>query len=360
MDNDCVIVPNFGGFVAHHVEAHYDERDGLFLPPIRTLGFNSKLNMNDQLLVQSYVDTYDISYPEALSRIYDDVDELKSSLNKYGFYEFGDMGVLTLNENGIYGFEPNESGILSPEMYALAGCRLVCTENGGKNAETSICCVSDAPVCGDCQVDNIIGLKNAKVVLDSKPFSDGETNSKHRISERTISIKVSSLRNVFAVACAILAFFFLSAPISTEVYKNGMEISSIGNGLLYNLVPVNVQSKSLICDNVKDCCNSATFSNNKKKCLSISNDRKKSLGDSLMNANRYCIVLACKISRVNAMGYVKRLHASGFNDAMILDEENAPLKVVYGKYFTEAQAISELARLKHNKFFKDSWIYILK
>ena len=31
LDNDCVIVPEFGGFMAHHVNSVYDEEDGLFL-----------------------------------------------------------------------------------------------------------------------------------------------------------------------------------------------------------------------------------------------------------------------------------------------------------------------------------------
>ena len=69
LENDCVIVPGLGGFVAHHVSARYDEQDGLFLPPYRTLGFNAQLRMNDSLLVQSYVDAYELSYPEALAQI---------------------------------------------------------------------------------------------------------------------------------------------------------------------------------------------------------------------------------------------------------------------------------------------------
>lgn len=55
LENDCVIVPGLGGFVAHHAEASYDENDALFLPPYRTLGFNPVLQMNDSLLVQSYI-----------------------------------------------------------------------------------------------------------------------------------------------------------------------------------------------------------------------------------------------------------------------------------------------------------------
>ena len=42
-------------------QARYDEQDGLFLPPAITFtGFNAQLRMNDSLLVQSYVDAYEL------------------------------------------------------------------------------------------------------------------------------------------------------------------------------------------------------------------------------------------------------------------------------------------------------------
>ena len=80
LSNDCVIVPGLGGFMAHHVDARYDETDGTFLPPLRTLGFNPRLTMNDSLLVQSYIEAYDISYPEALRRIEAEVAEIRQHL----------------------------------------------------------------------------------------------------------------------------------------------------------------------------------------------------------------------------------------------------------------------------------------
>ena len=44
LDNDCVIVPGFGGFMAHHIAASYDEKNHIFLPPTRTVGFNPRLS----------------------------------------------------------------------------------------------------------------------------------------------------------------------------------------------------------------------------------------------------------------------------------------------------------------------------
>ena len=120
LSHDCVIVPGFGGFIAHHVDAHYDQDDRLWLPPYRTLGFNPQLTLNDSLLVQSYVEAYDMSYPDALRQIESEVEELKGILHTEGEYEMDGVGTLSVNIDGNYESEPCEAGILSPEVYGLA------------------------------------------------------------------------------------------------------------------------------------------------------------------------------------------------------------------------------------------------
>ena len=106
--------------MAHYSEAHYDDRDQMFLPPMRTLGFNPALKMNDSLLAQSYIEAYDISYPEAILRIEDEVSELRQHIENEGSYELNDLGILKMNEYGNYEFEPCEAGILTPTLYGLS------------------------------------------------------------------------------------------------------------------------------------------------------------------------------------------------------------------------------------------------
>ena len=96
LDNDCVIVPDLGGFMTHHVDARYIEEEQAFLPPLRTLGFNPQLKMNDSLLVQSYVEANDISYPEALRRIEQEVDNIKKQIMYNGSYQLENIGMLKL------------------------------------------------------------------------------------------------------------------------------------------------------------------------------------------------------------------------------------------------------------------------
>ena len=136
LSNDCVIVPGLGGFMTHHVGARYDDNDQMYLPPLRTLGFNPQLTMNDSLLVQSYIEAYDISYPEALRRIESEVEELKQHISAAGYYELNDIGELALNEEGKYIFTPCEAGILTPELYGLSSFEISPLEETATVAET--------------------------------------------------------------------------------------------------------------------------------------------------------------------------------------------------------------------------------
>ena len=45
LENDCVIVPGLGGFIAHYQPAHYEEDECVFVPPTRMVGFNPQLTM---------------------------------------------------------------------------------------------------------------------------------------------------------------------------------------------------------------------------------------------------------------------------------------------------------------------------
>ena len=78
--NECVIVPQLGGFVTHYVPAHFNPEEGLYLPPSRSVGFNPQLQLNDGLLVQSYMQAGDLSFPEAVQQLEADVNQLKQQL----------------------------------------------------------------------------------------------------------------------------------------------------------------------------------------------------------------------------------------------------------------------------------------
>lgn len=179
LSNDCVIVPDLGGFMAHHIDARYDEQEQLFLPPLRTLGFNPQLKMNDSLLVHSYIEAYDLSYPEALRRIETEVVELKQHLEAEGSYELNDLGVLQVNDEGNLMFEPCEAGILTPQLYGLSSFEMELFSQQKDNEQPT----------------TKIGP------IGATPSAD------------TITIKMAWIRNLAATAAAVIAFFMMTTPV---------------------------------------------------------------------------------------------------------------------------------------------------
>ena len=79
-DNDCVILPDFGGFIAHDVPAYYIAEEGLYYPPSRSISFNAAIKMNDGLLVQSYMKSYQVDYARANYMIDVAIEELTDLL----------------------------------------------------------------------------------------------------------------------------------------------------------------------------------------------------------------------------------------------------------------------------------------
>ena len=84
LENDCVIVPGFGGFVAHYSPATRVKEENIFLPPTRTIGFNPQLKLNDGVLVQSYMSAYDTSFADASRIVEKEVNEFIGLLHEEG------------------------------------------------------------------------------------------------------------------------------------------------------------------------------------------------------------------------------------------------------------------------------------
>ena len=88
LKHDCVIIPNLGGFVTSYEPSYFDEESGLLYPPTRTISFNSRLNINDGLLVQAYMQAYDTNFPEANRIVERETENIWEQLRQNGSYVF--------------------------------------------------------------------------------------------------------------------------------------------------------------------------------------------------------------------------------------------------------------------------------
>lgn len=358
LSNDCVIVPDFGGFMAHHVDARYDGRDNMFLPPLRTVGFNPQLKMNDSLLAQSYVEAYDISYPEAIDRLANEVAEIRQRLENEGKYEINNIGTIYLNEDGNYTFEPCEAGILTPNYYGLGGFDMLPLSTQENEPTVTLEKTNSTNIAENIEINQeenqaepVVALQNATA---NSVFDVNDDDEKP--SAEFILIKKSWLRNLAAACIAIIAFFAISTPLRTP----NVQTSKIDTGMLTRIMP-----KELVTQNTHQ-TKLASKAENSEKVLKINPETNKDANDEanekkidqaeLKSAKPYYgIVLASRVTKRNAANYVETLQAKGFKAAKVVITATN-VKVVYGSYETEGQAYKALHDLRNNEVFADGWI----
>ena len=118
-DNDCVILPGFGGFIAHDVPAYYVSEEGQYYPPSRSISFNAAITMNDGLLAQSYMKSHQIDYARANYMIDIELEKLVDILDEEGCVTLPHIGTLTQDIHQSLQFIPESTGIASPRHFGL-------------------------------------------------------------------------------------------------------------------------------------------------------------------------------------------------------------------------------------------------
>ena len=332
LSNDCVIVPDLGGFMTHHCEAHFDDEDNMFLPPLRTLGFNPQLKMNDSLLAQSYIEAHDISYPEAVRRIEAEVAELKQHLTTEGCYELNDIGLLSINEEGKLEFEPCEAGILTPALYGLSSFEMM-------------------------------PLYGAKPKSPQTTVEEDVAEEEEATNEEAITIRMSWVRNTVAIAAALLAFFIMTPHIDNSEQPS-VNMSQMSLPIMMKEVSA-IPEKKLDAQSIKDTISKrdtvtvvSSTAEEEEPALTaaIEATPKPQTSTEQQSSTTYCIVVASQVSQRNAETFVDQLTQAGIENVRIHVHNNIR-RVICGSYATEAEAYNQLQNLRNtHKQLSDAWV----
>jgi nucleoid DNA-binding protein len=117
-ENDCVIIPGLGGFVATYQPARI-ENDNKFIPPYKKITFNKRLSSNDGLLAHHISSKENINYQQALTVIENFVKKSRQVLEQQKKVRFPEIGILSLDENGRTRFQQEEPINYLAEAYGL-------------------------------------------------------------------------------------------------------------------------------------------------------------------------------------------------------------------------------------------------
>lgn len=330
LQHDCVIIPDLGGFITQYVPARRIANEQIFIPPHRSVGFNQQLTLNDGLLVQSYMQTYDTNYPETIKIINEAVRELKEVLLEKGEYDLPGIGHLTLGIGGQYNFTPCESGVVSPDLYGL----------------------------------DTVPLK--EISTSEIPDENHQVTAKKKVqilhSERnyTISISREFVNYAASIAAAIFFYFLWATPLNPSQSSDLQASSMLHRQLFTNeasvlpqtAVPVQQTStpaqpaQPLPADILPETPTTTAESVPAAPTSAVEQTQTKDL---------YTIVLISAVAETNAEEYAQKLKSQGFTEAYAY-KRGQMVRVVYGKYQTEPEAQKALNELRQNEQFADAWV----
>lgn len=107
--HDCVIIPNFGGFLLNYKSATIHPVTHSFQPPAKVLAFNSNLKVNDGLLANHVSRKFRITYFEALQQINDWVRDIRIKLDNGESITIPEAGTFSYNKEKNLQFSPDTS-----------------------------------------------------------------------------------------------------------------------------------------------------------------------------------------------------------------------------------------------------------
>lgn len=207
MQNNCVIVPSFGGFVAQQVSAKIDFDSGKIFPPRKSLLFNKQLINNDGLLINELAKKNNIDFDLASKEVNNKINGWNTTLSNGGRIELDRIGFLYNDAENNLCFEQDRFFNLLLESFGLGHVHFL-TEEDIQITEQNIRIEEKATVIVPITAEPIVVEKSPEIEVVEHPVL---------IENRT------NIWRYVAAACILpIAFYSIWIPMKTDVLESGM------------------------------------------------------------------------------------------------------------------------------------------
>ena len=125
IQHDCVVIPEFGGFVTKAIPSKIDYDKGIMSPPSKQLLFNIQLLNNDGLLTTEISSVNKISYADASNEIVRKVSEYHAALKEGKKITIHKVGTFQRNQEGLLIFEQDRFFNFLMASYGLDNIQFV-------------------------------------------------------------------------------------------------------------------------------------------------------------------------------------------------------------------------------------------
>ena len=305
---NCVVIPDFGGFISNTKPAYIDYSKGVVHPPTKSVTFNRYLTNNDGLLVSEFARLKQLDYLASSAEIARFVSTTKGKLTKGKRITFEKVGYLYRDTGGNLCFEQDRFFNLLMEAYGMGSVQFVPANSITSVSEpsTKIESAQDTPV------TPIVPIK--------------KKNQFNRIAK-------------YAAAAALLPVVFYSfwIPSHTDVLKSGVLYTEDFNPLktggeaIYlkkevadisiNRVENEVDSFGSLVSSLPESVSVISFELNEDTFIPVRVRKEPPSTPTISNKSGYHLIVGCFGEKSNAENLVSVLNEKGLQ-AQIIDVHN--------------------------------------
>lgn len=230
IQNNCVIVPAFGGFVAQRIAARVDEHKGTIVPPRKSVMFNKQLINNDGLLIAAFSQGNSISYAEAADQLKEYIAQWNTALqqgeritiDRVGILYFDQERNLCFEQDRFYNLLLESFGLSSVHFVSTADVQAVESRDQVKNMVKAIESEETKPISLKKEADSVLEWNKEPVVPVLEVVREESSTA---ASTEMISVHSNKSRawRYIAAACLLpVAFYSFWIPVKTDVLESGI------------------------------------------------------------------------------------------------------------------------------------------
>lgn len=347
--HDCVIVPDFGGFVGNYAKATINPVSHKFDPPFRKISFNKFLKHNDGLLASYFARKTNEQFEVSVGHLKDYAVLLREELETQKKVRFENIGVLHLRSDGSLQFEQLRDARFMKDSFGLDSffAKTTVKERPAHSKIEPKSDVTKSPVTEE----------RPKVVPIQSPEED-------------VSKEKSKRRILWPAAAAVLALpligYLIWVIVSTPLFQNNQDFHySDLNPFTEKICPIyekripsnfdNGESEKLLqgFEVVESEKIIEIFESEKRdKTLVVNLEEEKPKVATIENLP-FHVIGGCFGELGNAQGLVNRFRTLGTN-ASIVERKGNLYRVSISSFATRVEAIRALDELRNK--VPNAWI----
>lgn len=345
---ECVIIPEFGGFISEKIGASINSI-GSIKAPKKSILFNQQLNHNDGLLANYIAQKENISYAEAMELIKAEVDEMISQLERSQVLKINKIGEFRLlNEHIIFKADDEENYLI--DSFGLASL--------GKDEKVENTKIENTKDVEAKVVETkIVDTKNVEAVYEKSGIAEEKV-----VEEKTTDSNQKNIRFLI-IAIVLLVLGLAIYTMKDNIFKLNDKSSTVDTLLNQNdslkLLEDSLNQISEQIDTATSVAPTTEIPSNTINTDVITNENTGNVTEIVdtsstkFGSTMYCIGAASFKNEKDALAEKKQLEMVGFEAEIIAMKNATRYQVIIGKYEKYQEAVNELKFAKNidKKFY---------